>query len=193
MQHSYSDSSHDGEYPAASETPPLTHADAVGCDSKNGVSEEYKDFDQQYIMLDGGIFVRAAAVKEDTHQRTYSSHAPASCVSAFPDSASHATHAPPPRLLIVPQHNMAVDSVSFAFSVGGHSFLVSPTCVDSHGGLLSILDGNLDLSSDGDGALMLWCSWFVVSFFVSVVFTLRAACVLFCSGLPFVVTLVSGA
>lgn len=192
MQHSYSDSSHDGEHPAASETPPLTH-DAVGCDSKNGASEEYKDFDQQYIMLDGGIFVRAAAAREDTHQQTYSSHAPASCVSVPPDSASDATHALPPRLLIVPQHNMAVDSVSFAFSVGGHSFLVSPTCVDSHGGLLSILDGNLDLSSDGDGALMLWCSWFVVSFFVSVVFTLRAACVLFCSGLPFVVTLVSGA
>ena len=95
MQHSYSDASHDGEYPAASETPPLTHADAGGCDSKNGVSEEYKDFDQQYIMLDGGIFVRAAAAREDTHQRTYSSHAPASCVSVPPDSASHATHAPP--------------------------------------------------------------------------------------------------
>jgi hypothetical protein len=191
MQHSYSESSHDSESSAASGTPPLTPVDAVVCEPKNGVTEEYKDFDQQYIMLDGGIFVRTAATREDNHQQTASSHVPASGVSVPPDFASDATHAFSPRLLIVPHHKMAVDSVSFAFSVGSHSFLVSPTCVDSHGGLLSILDGNLDLGNDGDGALMLWCSWFVVSIFLGG-FQLRAACILFCCGSPFVVTLVSG-
>jgi hypothetical protein len=132
--------------------------------------EQYSDFDQQYIMLDGGVFLRVTDASKSVgpvQQQTPSTHVPALSASFCQDSHLDPDLATSPRLLIVPQYNMAVNSVSRAFSVGGRSFLVSPTCVDSEHSLLSVLDGNVSLSNDSDGDIMLWCSWFVNFFCIN--------------------------
>ena len=143
-------------------------SDDVAADySHDGTSQLYNDFHQQYIMLDGGVFVRVnetSALAQATQQQSPSSPDRTSNSAFSKNSDSDFTQAILPQLLIVPQHNMAVNSVSCAFSVGGRSFLVSPTCVASESSLLSILDGNVDLSNDCDGAIMLWCSWFATIF-----------------------------
>lgn len=156
-----------GEPRASLDTRPLPSPDdAVVDHAQDGSSLHYTDLNQQYIMLDGGIFVRlndasepAEAVKK---QASSSSPFPVSGTAVCRDLHAGAKEGLSPRLLIVPQHNMAVNSVSCAFSVGSRSFLVSPTCVAREASLLSFLDGNLDLSFDNDGALMLWCSWFAI-------------------------------
>ncbi len=137
--------------------------DAVANHSQDGATQQFSDCDQQYIMLDGGVFVRlndAPASTNAVHQQAPSPPpVPSSSLSSCRGSQSEVSQGVSPRLLIVPKHNMAVNSVSCAFSVGGRSFLVSPTCVAEEGSLLSFLDGNVDFSTDSDGALMLWCSW----------------------------------
>jgi hypothetical protein len=149
----------------ASETRPLLplRDDSVADHVQDGESQHCNDFDQQYIMLDGGVFVRLndASSSAEAVLKQPSSTVPASGLSNCQRSHSDINRGLSPRLLIVPRHNMAVNSVSCAFSVGSRSFLVSPSCVETEGSVLSFLDGNIDFSTDSDGALMLWCSWFV--------------------------------
>jgi hypothetical protein len=131
------------------------------------LTRQCQDFDQQYIMLDDGNFVRvnhSFGSAEKEQKETSSIRIPSIKATTCPDSPLDPTPVTSPRLLIVPEYNMAVNSISCAFSVGGRSFLVSPTCVDSEDSLLSFLDGNVALSNDNDGDLMLWCSWFVILF-----------------------------
>ena len=161
MQQASSDS-RDGE-PCATSEPRHSQPfdDASGADHSHvGALQLYSDFDQQYIMLDGGVFVRVNDKPALAAQQQSPSSPDRMSSSTFSkNSVSDTAQAILPQLLIVPQHNMAVNSISCAFSVGGQSFLVSPTCVVSESSMLSILDGNVDLSNDRDGALMLWCSW----------------------------------
>jgi hypothetical protein len=167
MQQAVSDHRIDQPRVASETRPLLPQLDAFIADHfQDGVLQNCNDFDQQYIMLDGGVFVRlndASASAEAVEQQPLSSSTlPAGCLSSCRHSHSDVNRGLSPRLLIVPRHNMAVNSVSCAFSVGGRSFLVSPTCVETEGSVLSFLDGNMDFSINSDGALMLWCSWFVI-------------------------------
>jgi hypothetical protein len=151
-------------------SPPL-HDVTTSTDTSqdDGISKQHRDIDQHYIMLDDGIFVRINEVSGsagNVQLQASPIHHPSMKASKCPDSPLDTTPETSPRLLIVPQYNMAANSVSCAFSVGGRSFLMSPTCVDSENSLLSFLDGNLNLSSDSDGDLMLWCSWFVFYFVI---------------------------
>jgi hypothetical protein len=152
-----------------SQTAPLLNDNATPSGTPPDVSQrkEYRDFDQQYIMLDDGIFVRVKEASESAEsvlQQAFSIHSPSNNASICPEPRMDPARVTSPRLIIVPQYNMAANSVSCAFSVGGQSFLMSPTCVDSEGSLLSFLDGDVSLSNDNDGDLMLWCSWFVTIF-----------------------------
>jgi hypothetical protein len=160
-----------GELRPDFETSPMPLDDVVSDDQSISL-QQFHDFDHQYIMLDGGVFMRlsdSSALNDVGLQQSKPSLTMSSMSSPL-DSPADSNHAPLPRLLVVPQHNMAVNSISRSFSVGGFSFLVSPTCVASESceSMLSVLDGDVNLSKGGSRSMLLWCSWFVDTCFTPI-------------------------